>query len=117
MRLVPDQPDRQRLLVILDRRRRRVAEAYLDAARARGFDVRSADDLSAALGEIGAAGALEVLVEAGLALTNAVLDGGLWDEHGLIEQGAGPSGADRVTIRRNTAPHITEKDEDVLRHH
>lgn len=118
VRLAPDHPDKQRMLVILDRRER-VAEDYVRAARRRGFAVHLAHDAREALAMIGAAGGMEVLVEAGPALTGSLLESGLWDEHVLIEQAANPDGTDQVTIRRN-APIETQsyrKDVDVFRHH
>lgn len=97
VRHVPDFARKQRTLVILDRRRRVPAD-YLDAATLRGFDVRVEDTLLEALQRLGSHGALEVLVEAGPALTQQVLNSGLWDEHYLIEQGAA-NGGDRISIR------------------
>jgi len=102
VRLVPDHPGKQRQLVILDRRDR-VPAAYLDAATQRGFLVHCSRDVAEALAGLGAAGAMEVLVEAGPTLTGSMLAAGLWDEHVLIEQGASPDGTDRVTVRRNPA--------------
>ena len=118
VRLVPDHPDKRRLLVILDRRGRVTAD-YLAAARQRGFDVHLAQDLTQALAFIGAAGAMEVLVEAGPSLTDSLLATELWDEHVLIEQAADRNGADRVTIRRNSAVQVESNQEkaDVLRNH
>lgn len=111
VRLVADHPDKQRLLVILDRRRR-VSPDYLAAARRRGFVVHLEDDLHAALAMIGASGAMEVLVEGGPSLTRSVLETALWDELVLIEQAGDPGGTDRVTIRRRQAaelhPHTKE---------
>lgn len=98
VRRVADFQDRHRLLVILDRRGR-VQPAYLEAAQARGFHVSVETDIDNALTRLGAAGCLEVLVEAGVALTQAILAGGYWDEHVLIRQAADPSAADLVTIR------------------
>lgn len=118
VRLVPDHPDKQRVLVLLDRRRR-ISAAYLDAARQRGFAVHRADDVHEALQTIGDAGGMEVLVEAGSTLTTHLLTAGLWDEHVLIEQAANTDGTDRVTVRRNPAPHFRSrgKERDVLGHH
>ena len=118
VRLVPDHPDKQRMLVLLDRRRR-ISAAYLDAARQRGFAVHRADDVHEALQTIGDAGGMEVLVEAGSTLTAHMLTAGLWDEHVLIEQAANTDGTDRVTVRRNPAPqfHSQGKESDVLGHH
>lgn len=118
VRLVPDHKDKQRMLVILDRRRR-VPAGYLQAAQQRGFAVHLADEAHEALATIGSAGGMEVLVEAGPTLTAHLLATGLWDEHVLIEQAANPDGTDRVTIRRNPAPqcHTHGKENDVFGHH
>lgn len=118
VRHVPDHSDKQRMLVILDRRRR-VSADYPDAARQRGFAVHLADDLDQAQDMIGAAGGMEVLVEAGPTLTAHMLETGLWDEHVLIEQAASADGTDRVTLRRNRAAtsFLTGKERNVLGHH
>lgn len=118
VRLVPDHKHKQRMLVILDRRRR-VGEPYLRAARQRGLAVHLADDVHDALEMIGAAGGMEVLVEAGPTLTAHLLKAGLWDEHVLIEQAANPDGTDRVTIHHNRPPHLQShgKENDVFGHH
>lgn len=101
VRLVPDHAEKQRMLVILDRRSRTSA-AYQRAARQRGFIVHLAKDVRAALNLIGAAGGNEVLVEAGPTLTAHVLAAGLWDEHVLIEQAANQDGTDRLTTYLNS---------------
>lgn len=118
VRLVPDHPGKQRMLMILDRLGR-VAEDYVMAARQRGFAVHLVRSAREALDMIGAADGMEVLVEAGPSVTGVLLEMGLWDEHVLIEQAANPDGTDRVTIRHNTAPHwhIYGKESDVLGHH
>jgi diaminohydroxyphosphoribosylaminopyrimidine deaminase/5-amino-6-(5-phosphoribosylamino)uracil reductase len=118
VRRVPDHPEKRRMLVILDRRRR-ITEAYLDAARQRGFAVHLADEVHHALETIGAAGGMEVLVEAGPTLTAHLLTTGLWDEHVLIEQAANADGTDRVTIRNNLTSQAYShgKENDVLGHH
>lgn len=118
VRRVPDHSEKQRMLVILDGRRR-VTETYLDAARQRGFALHLADDVHHALEAIGAAGGMEVLVEAGPSLTTHLLTTGFWDEHLLIEQAANPDGTDRVTVRRNLASQAYShgKEKDVLGHH
>jgi diaminohydroxyphosphoribosylaminopyrimidine deaminase/5-amino-6-(5-phosphoribosylamino)uracil reductase len=118
VRRVPDHPEKQRMLVILDRRRR-VTETYLDAARHRGFALYLADDVHHALEAIRTAGGMEVLVEAGPTLTAHLLTTGFWDEHVLIEQAAKPNGTDRVTVRHNLASlaYSHGKEKDVLGHH
>lgn len=118
VRRVPDHPEKQRMLAILDRRRR-VTETYLDAARQRGFALHLADDVHHALQAIGEAGGMEVLLEAGPTLTAHLLTIGLWDEHVLIEQAANLDGTDRVTVRHNPASQAYShgKEKDVLGHH
>jgi diaminohydroxyphosphoribosylaminopyrimidine deaminase/5-amino-6-(5-phosphoribosylamino)uracil reductase len=108
VRLVADHKDKQRMLVLLDRRRR-ISKAYLEAARRRDFVVHLGDDVREALQMVGAAGGMEVLVEAGPSLTEHLLEAGLWDEHVLIEQAGNADGPDRVTIRRNPAPQFRSK--------
>ncbi len=98
VRHVADHPGKRRSLAILDRRGR-VPPGYRAEAEARGFLVRPETDLEAALDGLGRDGALEILVEAGPALTASVLDGGLWDEHVVIRQG-GASGTDEVAVQR-----------------
>jgi diaminohydroxyphosphoribosylaminopyrimidine deaminase/5-amino-6-(5-phosphoribosylamino)uracil reductase len=107
-----DHPGKRRQLVILDRRAR-VPAHYIDEARARSFDVSIETDLTDALANLGEAGALEVLVEAGPTLTDAVLAAGLWDEDVTIRQGD----PDRVSIRTRHDIVPTQKaDAHVLRH-
>lgn len=98
VRRVPDFDGKHRHLVILDRRGR-VPPAYIEAAQSRGFLVSVETDIATALTRLGAAGCLEVLVEAGAELTQSILSGEHWDEHVLIRQPADPSAADLVTIR------------------
>lgn len=97
VRHVPDIPGKSRALVILDRRGR-VDPAYLEAARARGFRPRLAQDLAQALADLAREGCNEVLVEAGPAVTEAVRAAGLWDEWVTIRKGANPDGSDRITL-------------------
>ncbi len=98
VRKVADVVGKQRRLIILDRRGR-VEPPYLDAARARGFDVRVETDVIQALRRLGAEGALDVLVEAGPELLGSILASPWWDEHVLIRKGAAPDGSDLVTVR------------------
>lgn len=112
VRRLPDFPGKRHQLVILDRRTR-VPQTYLDAARARGLDVSVQGSLPEALARLGEAGALEVLVEAGPQLTAAVLAGGLWDEHVLIQQGPHGSGEDVISIRQRRDPRAG-REEHVL---
>lgn len=97
IRHVADFADKQRQLVLLDRRNR-LPEAYLSAARARGFRVTRATDIATALQSLGAAGVQEVLVEAGPRVLDAIRKGGFWDEWITIQQTAGE---DRITIAAN----------------
>ncbi len=98
VRHVADFPGKRRFLALLDRRGR-VPQTYIDAARARGFDVFRAAGLDDALVRLGARGALEVLVEAGPSVTAAVLEAGLADEHVLITRGD----PDRIAISHKNA--------------
>ena len=95
VRRVPDFAGKRRFLAILDRRGQ-VPAAYLQAAEGRGFKTFIATDIAAALRHLGVLGALEVLVEAGPAVLQAVRDGGFWDEWITIVQG---EGEDRVTVK------------------
>jgi diaminohydroxyphosphoribosylaminopyrimidine deaminase/5-amino-6-(5-phosphoribosylamino)uracil reductase len=91
---------------------------YLDAARTRGFDVTLETSLAGALARLGEAGALEVLVEAGVELTAAILASELWDEHVLIQQAPTSEAEDVITIRRRSEHAKTAgKADHVLRNH
>lgn len=117
VRYVPDHRGKQRLLIILDRRRR-VPGSYLDQARRCGFAVHVLDDFDDALNLVGSAGGMEVLVEAGPGLTASVLERELWDEHVLFEQASEPGLEDRVTVRQRTFFHPpTAEVSGVFRHH
>lgn len=85
VRLVPDHLEKKRWLVVLDRRRR-VPESWVKSAELKGFEVRSDLALSEALVFLGSRGCLEVLVEAGPALSAEILGKNLWDEHVMIRQ-------------------------------
>ncbi|BBC71974.1 bifunctional diaminohydroxyphosphoribosylaminopyrimidine deaminase/5-amino-6-(5-phosphoribosylamino)uracil reductase [Altererythrobacter sp. B11] len=114
VRHVADHPGKHRMLAILDRRGR-VPPAYLEAAQARGFVPIIARDPAEALAALGDAGALEVLVEAGPRVTEAMLSRGLWDEHVLIESLPAAEGGDRISVRRrDAAGDISEGGVDVL---
>jgi diaminohydroxyphosphoribosylaminopyrimidine deaminase / 5-amino-6-(5-phosphoribosylamino)uracil reductase len=101
VRLVEDFTDKQRHLVLFDRRRR-IPQSYLDASAARGFVISFADDMRAALKYLAEQGALEVLVEAGPSLTQSFFDNNLWDEHVLISKGD----PDQIQIIQNKEPHV-----------
>lgn len=104
VRRVADHAGKVRDLFILDRRRRVSAE-YLAAATARGFRPHLCDYLGVALQAASVAGALEVLVEAGPAVTAHVLESGAWDEHFIIHRNGSGPGLDRVEhrLRQTTA--------------
>jgi diaminohydroxyphosphoribosylaminopyrimidine deaminase/5-amino-6-(5-phosphoribosylamino)uracil reductase len=106
VRLLPDHDSKRRKLVILDRRRL-VPASYLHEASARGFDVRQADDLKAALQALADESCNEALLEAGPALTASMLASPFWDEHVRISQ---TEGEDRVEI-------LTPGGRHVLRYH
>jgi diaminohydroxyphosphoribosylaminopyrimidine deaminase / 5-amino-6-(5-phosphoribosylamino)uracil reductase len=108
VRHVEDHAGKRRALAVLDRRRR-VSQSYFTDAAQRGFDVVQAQSIEETLQKLGAAGALEVLVEAGPQLTKSILASGQWDEHVIIQQ---TDGADRISIIENT-----EEGDHVLRHH
>ncbi|MBG1232087.1 bifunctional diaminohydroxyphosphoribosylaminopyrimidine deaminase/5-amino-6-(5-phosphoribosylamino)uracil reductase RibD [Aestuariivirga litoralis] len=88
VRNVEDFPNKRRKLILFDRRRR-VPQAYVDAATARGFTIEFHHHLGEALHSVVAGGGLEVLVEAGPLLTAHVLASPFWDEHVRISQTAG----------------------------
>jgi diaminohydroxyphosphoribosylaminopyrimidine deaminase/5-amino-6-(5-phosphoribosylamino)uracil reductase len=77
VRHVPDHADKRRWLAILDRRGR-VTKDYIAAAKERGLDAVLYRDVSEALADLAAKGAQDVLVEAGPALSQSLLDLGLW---------------------------------------
>lgn len=84
VRHVPDYKGKQRILVILDRRRR-VSDDYLDAARTRGFLPMVCDDLETAFAALSRMAVHDVLVEAGPEVSNAVLESGWWTQDVRIE--------------------------------
>jgi diaminohydroxyphosphoribosylaminopyrimidine deaminase/5-amino-6-(5-phosphoribosylamino)uracil reductase len=99
VRRVPDHPGKRRILAVHDRRRR-VPDAWFERARERGLEPRRYDSLETAMHDLGAAGALEVLVEAGPSLRRAVLESGLWDEDIIFQQAAAIDAPDAVRIVR-----------------
>ena len=105
VRLVEEFANKQRHLVLFDRRRR-VPQIYLDAAIERGFKISFADNFLQVLKHLAEQGALEVLVEAGPSLTQSFLNSGLWDEHVLITKGD----PDQIQI-------IQQKESHVFRNH
>ena len=102
VRHLPDHEGRRRRLAILDRRGR-TPDAYLQAAHARGLDAALYADIPSLLDELGAAGVLCALVEAGPTLRQAFLDLELWDEE-IVFQTSWIAGApDRVEVRLRPA--------------
>lgn len=116
VRRLADFPGKRRHLVILDRRGR-TPPAYVQAAEARGFLVSTETDIAAALTRLGQAGCMEVLVEAGPVLTQAILAGPLWDEHALIRQTSDPASPNIITIRHRSTATQNREVTDVFRHH
>ena len=102
VRHLMDHEGRRRRLAILDRRGR-TPDAYLQAAHARGLEASVHADIPALLDELGAAGVLCALVEAGPTLRQAFLDLELWDEE-IVFQTSWVAGApDRVAVRLRPA--------------
>jgi len=99
VRRVPNHPEKQQILAILDRRGR-VPDAYFERARERGLQPLRYDKLDAAMDDLGARGVLEVLVEAGPTLRRAVLAEGLWDEEIVFQQNKTAGAPDQMHIVR-----------------
>jgi diaminohydroxyphosphoribosylaminopyrimidine deaminase/5-amino-6-(5-phosphoribosylamino)uracil reductase len=97
VRHVTDHFGKKRILVIADRQRRveRDAPEYLEAAHARGFEVLLTPDWRQELRELSKRGVLEVLVEEGPELSDAVLRLE-WDEHWVFQKTR--EGSDAVSI-------------------
>jgi diaminohydroxyphosphoribosylaminopyrimidine deaminase / 5-amino-6-(5-phosphoribosylamino)uracil reductase len=112
VRRVRDHPHRRRQLLIMDRRGR-TPFSYIAASAARGLDAVLCTDLFAAIQAAGRAGALQLLVEAGPRITQAVLELNLWDEWVLISQGATPADADRIVVIYRDGRNV----HDELLHH
>lgn len=109
VRHVNDFEGKSRVLLILDRRRR-VNSSYIDAATARGFQVQICDTIEQALAVAKQNQCMEVLLEAGPSVTEAVLESGLWDEHVDIQVARDSTQKDIVTVRR---PDLAPKREAV----
>jgi diaminohydroxyphosphoribosylaminopyrimidine deaminase/5-amino-6-(5-phosphoribosylamino)uracil reductase len=91
VRHVPDHAivasgEKKRRLVVLDRRHR-IPKDWIAKSESRGFEVWVREDLESTLDELGKAGVLEVLVEAGPELSSFILQNSLWNEHVLITAG------------------------------
>lgn len=117
VRRVRDFGHKNRTLAIMDRRGR-VPASYIAAARGRGFDVLLETSLETLLQRLGNAGALEVLIEAGPALTQSVIGTEFWDEHVVIQQ-TNQSPTDTTTLyqRDGSSSLVGGKEEYVLRDH
>jgi diaminohydroxyphosphoribosylaminopyrimidine deaminase/5-amino-6-(5-phosphoribosylamino)uracil reductase len=99
VRHVADIPGKRRWLIVLDRRGR-TPEDWLKASETRGFRVRTdLPGLEEALNFLGSQGVLEVLVEAGPAITQSVLSASLWDEHVVITQAKKEGDQDTVEAK------------------
>ncbi len=102
VRLIADHPGRRRRLAILDRRGR-TPDVYLRRAAERSLDASIHTDLDALLDELGAAGVLSALVEAGPTLRQAFLDRALWDEEVIFRSSPDHEAPDVVEVRRRAA--------------
>jgi diaminohydroxyphosphoribosylaminopyrimidine deaminase / 5-amino-6-(5-phosphoribosylamino)uracil reductase len=107
VRHVTDFKDKRRWLAILDRRGR-VPKSYTDAAHNRGLDTLIYKDLDAAIADLTAKGAQDILVEAGPTLSQVMLDSQLWTMSVSIQKGD----PDVVAVdfnARETIPFAPEK--------
>lgn len=102
VREVQDYPNRRRFLAILDRRHR-VPQTYIQSAHQRGLDCLIYQDIETAISDLARRGAQDVLVEAGVALSQAILDRGLWTAKVEIHK-AEP--ADRIETAFNPAAKL-----------
>jgi diaminohydroxyphosphoribosylaminopyrimidine deaminase/5-amino-6-(5-phosphoribosylamino)uracil reductase len=104
VRHVPDHAGKSRWLFVLDRRHR-TPEDWIKTSKSRGFKVRTdLPSLESVLDFAGSEGCLEILVEAGPTLSQAILSSSLWDEHVLITQALRVGGPDRVEVKHRSAP-------------
>jgi diaminohydroxyphosphoribosylaminopyrimidine deaminase/5-amino-6-(5-phosphoribosylamino)uracil reductase len=103
VRHVPDHPGKSRWLIVLDRGKR-TPKQWIQAAENRGFRVRTDLELNEAIEFLGKNGCLEVLIEAGPLVTDAVLRASLWNEHVVIKQ-------------ENKAPEAVKEVVNVHRNH
>jgi diaminohydroxyphosphoribosylaminopyrimidine deaminase/5-amino-6-(5-phosphoribosylamino)uracil reductase len=85
VRHMQDHAGKRRWLAILDRRGR-TPSSYIAAANERGLDAVIYTDIDQALHDLTAKGAQDVLVEAGPALSQSVLDRGLWTMSVTVRQ-------------------------------
>lgn len=94
VRHVPDYPGKQRMLAILDRRRR-VPAAYLADAQARGLMPVVYETIEAALADLAARGVRDILAEAGPQLSASLLASPFWAQDIVIQAG----GDERITVQ------------------
>lgn len=101
VRHVPDFPAApRRVLAILDRRKR-VPQSYLQFAEELGFTPVRYDNLDAAFADLASRGIQDILVEAGPALSQAVLQSPHWTMQVEIHQPAKTGKTDQVATRFN----------------
>jgi len=86
VRHTPDYLEKRRWLAILDRRGR-VPESFATAAKLRHIDTVFYRDVNEAIKDLAVKGVQDILVEAGPALSQAILDAGLWEMAVTIYQG------------------------------
>lgn len=79
VRHVEDHPNKERFLVLFDRRKR-VPFSWIERAKDLGFQVLWAKDWKEAMEYLAQKGVMEVLVEAGPTFSNFVFKEKLWDE-------------------------------------
>lgn len=96
VRWVEDFKDKKRDLVILDRRER-VGNEYFQQVEENGMRPYRSKSLSDAMAYLSQQNAVEVLVEAGPSLTQAMIEENLWNEIVVIEKGD----PDRIHVYRN----------------
>lgn len=104
VRQVPDHSisgkQKKRVLMVVDRRGRVPAD-WIKDREAAGFTVCIEKDVKQALQFLGEKGCLEVLVEAGPALSGFILEQGIWNQEILIRQNAIEGEPDWVEERFN----------------
>ncbi|GAB6967289.1 bifunctional diaminohydroxyphosphoribosylaminopyrimidine deaminase/5-amino-6-(5-phosphoribosylamino)uracil reductase RibD [Komagataeibacter kakiaceti JCM 25156] len=97
VRRVPDHPGRAARILAICTRGGEVDEAYLLAARGRGFDVRLCTDIAALPDMLGQAGVTWAMVEAGPGLLAEIRTRNLW--HDWLTITAGDGGGDHLDVR------------------
>lgn len=97
VRRVPDHPGRAPRVLAICTRSGEVDDAYLLAARGRGFDVRICTDIAALPDMLGQAGVTWAMVEAGPGLLSEIRKRDLW--HDWLTITAGHGGVDHLDVR------------------